>query len=111
METNKMESFLSGNEMKLYSFNQARDEINRRLGEAFSLGTFAEFLNKSGVRPQFISASKVGTGLYSEANLDALQAKIEAGEVAKKRRKREEITISAEDYALLQQLKSERTQE
>ena len=63
------ETFLTGSETKLYTFNQARAEANRRMGTALSLKCFGELLTLSSVRPAFCSASEETSGMYDDAQI------------------------------------------
>lgn len=63
------ESYLSGSEQKLFSFNQAREEANTRLGMSLSLETFGELMGLSSVRPAFVTAAEKASGLYTNENI------------------------------------------
>lgn len=63
------ETFLTGSEVKLYTFNQARAEANKRMGTSLSLKCFGELLTLSSVRPAFCSASEETSGMYDDAQI------------------------------------------
>ena len=92
---------LTGNEDRLFTFNQMRNEVNTRLNRSFALKTVSSMMARSGITPLFQTASSEATGLYSEGQLDSLCSKIEEGTIGYKRVKKDTVTISREEYERL----------
>ena len=107
MKTSKNETYLTGNEKILFTFNQARDEVNLRMGKSFSLQTFGMLMGKSSVRPAYIGAAEVTSGLYSDNDLQQFIDEYSAGTMREGREKKEKVTISAAEYEELLRAKKE----
>lgn len=105
------ESYLSGSEQKLYSFNQAREEANSRLGMSLSLETFGELMGLSSVRPAFVTAAEKASGLYSDANITQFCEELRNPETPVKMKKKgrpgkDEKTMTAAQWQEYMELKA-----